>query len=62
MSEFEDFKAGKESRSGVVSRAGHAGGSADVLQRMVEAAVYRETHQKQEHEPSTDDTQIDEQG
>ena len=55
MSEFEDFKAGKESRSDLVSRASRVGGSADAVQRLVDAAVYRETHQQQEPE-STEDT------
>ena len=57
MSEFEDFKAGKESRSDVVSRAGHPGGSTDVVRRLVEAAFYREAHQQR---PSTEDTEPDE--
>ena len=35
---IEDFKAGKESRSDVVSRAGHAGSSADIVRRLVDAA------------------------
>jgi hypothetical protein len=60
MSEFEDFKAGKESRSGVVSRAGHPGGSADIVQRMVDAAVYREVHQQQEPESPTEHAESDE--
>ena len=58
MSEFDDFRAGKESRSDVVSRAGHPGSSGDVVQRLVEAAFYREAHQ-QEPEPSTEDTESD---
>jgi len=59
MSELEDFKAGKESREGVVSRAGRAGGSTEAVQLLVEAAVYREAHQEQETEPSTEGTESD---
>lgn len=59
MSEFEDFQAGKESRAGVVSRASHPGGSEDVVQRLVDAAFYREAHPKQ-LETSTEDTEPDE--
>jgi hypothetical protein len=61
MNELDDFKAGKESRAGVVSRAGRPGGSADAVQRMVDAAFYRETHQK-EPKPSTEDTKQEDDG
>ena len=54
MSEFDDFKAGKESRAGVMSRASQPGGSADTVRRMVDAAFYRETHQR-EPKSSTED-------
>lgn len=54
MSELEDFKASKESRDDVVSRAGRAGSQTAVVAQLVEAACYRETHHT-EPAPSTED-------
>ena len=65
MSEAENYKAGKEARADVVHRAAHSPGSTEVVQRLVEAAFYRETH-RAEPQPSTednaDDTQCDQAG
>ncbi|HEU5108480.1 MAG TPA: hypothetical protein VFT95_07975 [Micromonosporaceae bacterium] len=44
MNERENFAASEEARRDVLSRAGHTPTSGDPVRRLVDAAIYRETH------------------
>jgi hypothetical protein len=56
VDEVESFKASKESRREVLSRASRPGGYTDAVQRLVEAAFYRETHRTEGEPPTEDET------
>lgn len=62
MNEKENFQAGEEARRDLLARAGHTPTSGDPVRRLVDAAIYRETHRAEPapgHSAESDDEMAD---